>query len=278
MVKIICDSTADLTEEVIKQYGISIVPLNIHFGQETFQDGIDITASAFYKRLVANHVHPTTSAPAPGSFLEMYKKLAKETDEIIVLTISGGISATWESAVQARDMLEGQCKVEVVDSQWTCGALFLPTVRAAQAAQQGAKLNEIVPMVRDVLKRTQAFMIFDTLEYLKKGGRIGKASALLGSMLKLNPIITLKDGVIESVAKPRSRAKAKDELFNIVRDAGPVEDMVLECATAFDELDEMAERFNDLFPKEKTYRSTVGPVIGVHTGPSVLAASIITKQ
>ena len=278
MVKVICDSTGDLTEEVIKKYGIGIVPLNIHFGQEAFQDGISITPNAFYTRLVANNCHPTTSAPAPGLFLEMYKKMATETDEIIVLTISGGISATWESAVQARDMLGGGCKVEVIDSQWTCGGLFLPALRAAQAAQQGAKLKEIVPMIRDVLKRTHAFMIFDTLEYLKKGGRIGKASALLGSMLKLNPIITLKDGVIETMAKPRSRSKAKDELFDIVNAFGGVEEMVLECATAYSELDEMTERFSHIYPKEKTYRSTVGPVIGVHTGPSVLAASIIAKK
>jgi DegV family protein with EDD domain len=278
MVKVVCDSTGDITPEVVKKYGISIVPLNIHFGQETFQDGINITPQVFYKKLVANNVHPTTSAPSPGAFLEVYKRLAKETDEIVVITISGGISATWESAVQAQKMLEGPCKVDVIDSQWTCGALFLPALRAAQAAQQGAKLKEITPMVKDVLKRTHAYMIFDTLEYLRKGGRIGKAKALLGSMLKLNPIITLKDGVIENIAKPRSRAKAKDELFNIVNEAGGVEEMVLECATSYDELDEMEGRFSAICPKEKIYRSTVGPTIGVHTGPSVIAASIITKK
>lgn len=278
MVKVICDSTGDLTPEIVKKYDISIVPLNVHFGQETFQDGKTITPPVFYKRLVVNHVHPTTSAPAPGTFLEMYKKLAMETDEIIVLTISSGISATWESAVQAKKMLEGNCKIEVIDSQWTCGALFLPALKAAQAAQQGEKLKEITAMIKDVLTRTHAYMIFDTLEYLAKGGRIGKAKALMGSMLKLNPIITLKDGVIENIAKPRSRAKAKDELFKIVSESGGVEEMVLEAATAYDELEEMAARFSAIFPKEKIYRSTVSPVIGVHTGPSVIAASIITRK
>jgi DegV family protein with EDD domain len=278
MAKIICDSTGDLTPDIIKKYDIGIVPLNIHFGQETFQDGITITPEVFYKRLVSDHVHPTTSAPAPGAFLELYKKLAKETDEIMVITISGGISATWESAVQAKNMLEGTCQVEVIDSQETCGALFLPALKAAQAAQQGAKLKEITPMVRDVLSRTKPYMIFDTLEYLRKGGRIGKASALLGSMLKLNPIITLKDGVIESVAKPRSWAKAKDELFKIISESGGIEEMVLEAATAFDQMEEMAERFSAICPKEKMYRSTVSPVIGVHSGPSVIAATVLLKK
>lgn len=278
MVKVICDSTGDLTPDIVKEYDISIIPLNIHFGQETFQDGVTITPEVFYKKLVSVPIHPTTSAPAPGAFLELYKKLNKDTDEIIVLTISGGISATWESAMQAKNMMEGPCKVEVIDSKLTCGGLFLPALRAAQAAKQGAGLKEITGMVQDVLKRTHAYMIFDTLEYLLKGGRIGKAKALLGSMLKLNPIITLKDGVIETMAKPRSRAKAKDELFNIVSEAGGVEEMVLEAATAFDELNEIAARFSTICPKEKTYRSTVGPTIGVHAGPSVIAASIIKKK
>jgi DegV family protein with EDD domain len=277
MVKIICDSTGDLTPDIIKQYDIGIVPLNIHFGQETFQDGITITPEVFYKRLVSDHVHPTTSAPAPGTFLELYKKLAKETDEIMVLTISGGISATWESAMQAKNMLEGPCTVEVIDSRETCGALFLPALKAAQAAKQGAKLKEITAMVKDVLSRTKPYMIFDTLEYLRKGGRIGKASALLGSLLKLNPIITLKDGVIESVAKPRSWAKAKDELFKIISESGGIEEMVVEAATAFDQMEEMAARFSAVCSREKMHRSTVSPVIGVHSGPSVIAATILKK-
>lgn len=278
MVKVICDSTGDLTPEVVKKYGISVVPLNVHFGQETFQDGITIKPDAFYVKLVTSRVHPTTSAPAPGTFLELYKKLAVETDEIIVLTISGGISATWESAMQAKGMLEGKCRVEVIDTQLTCGGLFLPALKAAQAADAGEKLGEVKAIVEDVLTRTHAYMIFDTLEYLLKGGRIGKSKALLGSILKLNPVITLKNGVIETVSRARSRAMAKNELFNIIRNAGEIEEMVLETAAATRELDELAERFNKIHPADRTYRSTVGPAIGVHTGPNVLAASIITRK
>ncbi|MBN1376375.1 MAG: DegV family protein, partial [Dehalococcoidia bacterium] len=217
MVKIICDSTGDLTQDIVKKYDISIVPLNVLFGTETLQDGVTITPEVFYKRLVTDKMHPTTSAPAPGLFTELYKKLAKETDEIIVLTISGGISATYESAVQAKNLVGDLCKIEVIDSRLTCGGLFLPALRVAQAAQQGLKLAEITDMVKDLLTRTHAYMIFDTLEYLLKGGRIGKVQALLGGILKLNPIITLKDGVTFPVAKTRSREKAKDALVELVK-------------------------------------------------------------
>ena len=278
MVRVICDSTGDLTPELIEKYDITIVPLNVHFGQETYRDGIDITADEFYRRLVSGGVHPTTSAPAPGTFLEAYHSLMQVTDEIIVLTISGGISGTFESALQAKNMLENPCNIEVIDTRLTCGGLFLPALRAAQAARQGEKLDGVAAMVRDVLKRTRAYMIFDTLEYLLKGGRIGRARALLGSMLKLNPIITLEDGVIETVAKTRNRTRAKDELFRLVDEAGGVEDLVLETATAYEEMEEMFNRFTTIMPPGRIYRSRVSPVIGVHTGPNVLAASFIARK
>lgn len=278
MVKIICDSTGDLTPDIVKKYDISIIPLNVLFGTETLQDGITITPEAFYKRLVTDKVHPTTSAPAPGLFAELYKKLAKETDEIMVLTISGGISATYESAVHAKNLVGDLCKIEVIDSRLTCGGLFLPALKAAQAAQQGLKLAEITKMVNDILPRTHAYMIFDTLEYLLKGGRIGKVQALLGGILKLNPIITLKDGVTFPVAKTRSREKAKDALVELVKKTPGIEEVVVEDATTADELEELIDRISAFFPREKIYRSKISPVIGVHCGPNVLAASVIGKS
>ena len=278
MVKIICDSTGDLTPDVIQKYGISLVPLNVLFGTDVFQDGVTITPEAFYAKLVTDSRHPTTSAPSPGQFAEIYQKLAKETDEIVVLTISGGLSATAESARQACELVGNSCKVAVVDSKMTCGGLFLPALKAAQMAQKGAKLNEIVDMLEDTLERVHAYMIFDTLDYLLKGGRIGRASAMLGSILKINPIITLKEGLVESVARARSREKAKDMLVQLVQDAGELEGLTLEDATTPAELDELSERVGKFVSKDITYRSKVSPVIGVHTGPNVLAACFISKK
>jgi len=231
MVKIICDSTGDVPADIKKQYDITIVPLNVIFGSDSFQDGVDLTPPQFYKMLVESKVHPTTSQPAPGLYEEAYRRLSKETDEIMVLTLSGGISGTFESAGQAKKMVGNLCKIEVIDTRMTCAGLLLPTLAAARAAQKGLKLAEITKLINDMLPRLRVYMIFDTLEYLRKGGRIGRAKALLGGMLKLNPVLTLKDGVISPVAQARGRAKAMELLIDLMHKAGRPEEVVIEDAS-----------------------------------------------
>jgi len=275
MVKIICDSTGDLPEETRKKYDITIVPLNVLFGTDNYQDGVDITPAQFYKMLVESKVHPTTSQPAPGLFAEAYQKLAKETDEILVLTISAGISGTYDSAMQAKQLVDSSLKIEVIDSKWTCAGLLLPTLAAARAAEKGMKLAEITGMVKDILPKIRVYMIFDTLEYLRKGGRIGKAKALLGGMLKLNPVLTLKDGVIHPVTQARGRAKAVDILVDLMKKTGNPEEIVVEDATTPDELEDLTKRISSAIPNAKIIRTKVGPCIGVHAGPSIMVAGAI---
>jgi len=275
MVKIICDSTGDIPEEIRKKYDITIVPLNVLFGTDSYQDGVDITPAQFYKMLVESKVHPTTSQPAPGLFAEAYQKLAKETDEIMVLTISAGISGTYDSAMQAKQLVDSSLKIEVIDSKWTCAGLLLPTLAAARAAEKGMKLEEITGMVKDILPKIRVYMIFDTLEYLRKGGRIGKAKALLGGMLKLNPMLTLKDGVIHPVTQARGRAKSVDILVDMMKKTGNPEEIVVEDATTPDELEDLAKRISSAIPKAKIIRTKVGPCIGVHAGPRIMVAGAI---
>jgi len=275
MVKIICDSTGDIPEEIRKKYDITIVPLNVLFGTDSYQDGVDITPAQFYKMLVESKVHPTTSQPAPGLFAEAYQKLAKETDEIMVLTISAGISGTYDSAMQAKQLVDSSLKIEVIDSKWTCAGLLLPTLAAARAAEKGMKLAEITGMVKDILPKIRVYMIFDTLEYLRKGGRIGKAKALLGGMLKLNPMLTLKDGVIHPVTQARGRAKSVDILVDMMKKTGNPEEIVVEDATTPDELEDLAKRISSAIPKAKIIRTKVGPCIGVHAGPRIMVAGAI---
>jgi len=275
MVKIICDSTGDIPEEIRKKYDITIVPLNVLFGTDSYQDGVNLAPAQFYKMLVESKVHPTTSQPAPGLFAEAYQKLAKETDEIIVLTISAGISGTYDSAMQAKQLVDSSLKIEVIDSKWTCAGLLLPTLAAARAAEKGMKLAEITGMVKDILPKIRVYMIFDTLEYLRKGGRIGKAKALLGGMLKLNPMLTLKDGVIHPVTQARGRAKSVDILVDMMKKTGNPEEIVVEDATTPDELEDLAKRISSAIPKAKIIRTKVGPCIGVHAGPRIMVAGAI---
>ena len=276
MVKIICDSTGEIPEEIRKQYDITIVPLNVLFGAVSYQDGVNITPAQFYKMLVEGEVHPTTSQPAPGLFVEAYQKLAKETDEILVLTISSGISGTYESAVQARQLVDSNLKIEIIDTGWTCAGLLLPTLKAARAAEKGMKLPEIVKMIKDILPKIRVYMIFDTLEYLRKGGRIGLAKAWLGGILKLNPVLTLKDGVIHPVTQARGRAKAVDLLVDLMKKTGNPEEIVVEDATTPEELEDLVKRISATIPNAKIIRTTVGPVIGVHAGPRIMVAGAIS--
>lgn len=276
MVKIICDSTGEIPEEIRKKYDITIVPLNVLFGAVSYQDGVNITPPQFYKMLVEGKVHPTTSQPAPGLFAEAYEKLAKETDEILVLTISAGISGTYESAMQAKQLVDSKLKIEVIDSRWTCAGLLLPTLKAARAAEQGMKLAEITTMIKDILPKIHVYMIFDTLEYLRKGGRIGAAKAWLGGILKLNPVLTLKDGVIHPVAQARGRAKAVDMLVDLMKKTGSPEEIVVEDATTPEELEDLVKRITSAIPNAKIIRTTVGPVIGVHAGPRIMVAGAIS--
>ncbi len=276
MVKIICDSTGDIPEEIRKQYDITIVPLNVLFGTDSYQDGVNLTPAQFYKMLVESKVHPTTSQPAPGLFAEAYQKLAKETDEIMVLTISGGISGTYESAVQAKQLVDSSLKIEVIDTRMTCAGLLLPTLKAARAAEKGMKLAEITKMIKDILPKIRVYMIFDTLEYLRKGGRIGLAKALLGGMLKLNPVLTLKDGVVHPVTQARGRAKAVEILVDLMKKTGNPEEVVVEDVSTPDELEDLAKRIGSAIPNVKIIRSKVGPAIGVHAGPRVMVAGTIS--
>jgi DegV family protein with EDD domain len=278
MVKIICDSTGDIPEEIRKQYDITIVPLNVIFGTDSYQDRVNLSSAQFYKMLAEGKVHPTTSQPAPGLFAEAYKKLAKETDEIMVLTISAGISGTYESAVQAKQMVDSNLKIEVIDSTWTCAGLLLPTLRAARAAEKGMKLAEITKMVKDILPKIRVYMIFDTLEYLRKGGRIGLAKALLGGMLKLNPVLTLKDGVIHPVTQARGRAKAVNLLVELIKKTGNPAEIVVEDATTPEELEDLVKRISSAIPNAKIIRTKVGPTIGVHAGPRIMVAGAISTN
>ena len=276
MVKIICDSTADIPEEIRKQYDITIVPLNVLFLTVSYQDGVNLAPAQFYKMLVESRVHPTTSQPAPGLFAEAYQKLAKETDEIMVLTMSGGISGTYESAMQAKQLVDSSLKIEVVDTRWTCAGLLLPTLKAARAAEKGMKLAEITRMVKDILPKIRVYMIFDTLEYLRKGGRIGLAKAFLGGILKLNPVLTLKDGIIHPVAQARGRAKSVDMLVDLMKKTGNPDEVVVEDATTPEELEDLVKRISSVFPNAKIIRTKVGPAIGVHAGPRIMVAGAIS--
>ena len=274
-IKIVTDSVADLPPQVVQELGITVVPLHVRFGTEVYRDGIDLTADEFFDRLMHNKTLPVTSVPSPGDYAETYDRLAEETDEILVITVTSKLSGTHEVALQSVGLMKKNCRVEVIDSQWAVMAEGFIAMAAARAAQSGASFDEVLDIARRSISRVDMRAAFDTLEYLQRGGRIGKAQAFLGSLLKINPIIRLKDGEVVPAAKERSRAKAIDYLYNFAMSYSHIEEIAIEYATSLDEVEMLAERLDSKFPKERIYRSRASPVIGTHTGPGLLIVSVL---
>jgi len=278
MVKIVTDSCSDVNPQLAEKLGITVVPLYIQFGEEIYRDNIDLTTEEFYHKLAESKNIPTTSTVTPHFFSQLFSELAEETKEILTITISENYSGTYRAALQGKTMVTKDCHVEVIDSRLAMCAQMLLVISAAQMAQSGANLDEIAKWVRNAIPRIHARMTFDTLEYLRKGGRIGKAQAFLGSLLKVNPILSIKDGDTFPVARPRNRAQARDFLVNFVKGFSHIEAIVIEDATTPDELEMLAERLKDMVPPERLYRSKVGPVIGTHVGPHVLGVSVLEAE
>jgi DegV family protein with EDD domain len=274
-VKIVTDSVSDLPPGVIAELGINVIPVLVRFGEETYRDGIDITNDQFYEKLVSSRVMPTTAVPSLDLFARTYAGLAEETDEILVIMLSSRLSGLYNAALQSADLVEGNCRIEVVDSGNAVMAQGFIVIKAARAARDGASLDEIIALVRQNIPRVEIRAAFDTLEYLKRGGRVGRAAALMGSMLKVNPIITLKDGVVEPAGRARSRSKAIDMLYDFAAGYSHIEEMAVEGAACPEDVDSLVKRLGALFPEERIYRSRTTPVIGTHTGPGLILVAIM---
>ncbi len=249
------------------------MPLYVHFGTESYRDGIDLTPEEFYHKLTHSKILPTTAAPSPGDFAEVYDKLAEETDDILAITL--GLGATYGNTVKGVELMKKKCRVEVVNSLQAIMAQGLVVIAAAKAAQAKANLDEVIALTHRNIKRVDFRAAFETLEYLRRGGRIGKAQAFLGSMLKVNPIITIRDGEVCPAGKTRSRSKALDYLYNFAMSFSHIDEMAIEEATTPDEAEVLAERLSPKFPKERIYRSKASPVIATHTGPGILIVSVL---
>jgi len=275
MVKIITDCLGDVPLDVAQDLGITVIPLSVHFGTEVYVDGIDLTTEQFYEKLVISKALPTTSVPPMGTFLEVYERLAEETNEILVITVSRKLSAVYEAALQAISHVTKQVRIEVIDSLTILMAQGLIVIESAKAAKNGAGIDELMELTRKNMQRSEARMAFDTLEYLKKGGRIGKAQAFLGALVKFHPVLGIRDGEIFPISRERSRSRAIDYLRNFVKKYKQIDALAVEEATSPDEAEALAESLADVYPKERIYRSKVCSVLGTHTGPHVIGVAVL---
>jgi DegV family protein with EDD domain len=277
MIKIVTDSTAYLPEDTVRQRDIRVVPLYIHFGEEAFKEGIDISDQEFYARLKEAPVLPTTSQPSAGEFHQVFEELTEAGHEIVTLTISSKLSGTWNSAMAAKEMLP-EAGISVVDSLSTAVGLHLMVDAAFEAAAAGATRQEIVEKIEKIKQESHLWFVVDTLEYLAKGGRIGNARAFMGTLLKVKPILFLQEGAIEPLEQVRSKRKAQARMIEIVAECvgsnGPQAKVAVLNALVPEEAQALGQELTKRLGCAPPLMGNLGPVIGTHTGPGVVGIAL----
>jgi DegV family protein with EDD domain len=274
-VRVVTDSACDLPDELIENLGIAVVPLTIRFGREELVDRKELSTDEFWRRLEASDVLPETSAPSAGAFEETFRRLAGDgATGIVCINLSSKLSATMQAAQVAAQSVQDACPVEVIDSLQVSMGLGNLCITAAERGVDGDSLEAIVADVMDRRNRTKLFGTLDTLEYLKKGGRVGNARALLGSMLAIKPVVEVLDGQVEEAGKVRTRSKALRLLVDKVKE-GPFENLAVLEGNAPD-IDELLDQLEPLSPRDEIVIGQIGPVIGTHAGPGVIGVTFQT--
>ncbi|MGB2694688.1 MAG: DegV family protein [Dehalococcoidia bacterium] len=274
-VRIVTDSTADLPPEIAKQLEISVVPLQVIFGEETFRDGVDLKSEEFFQQLQSSKEHPRTSQPSLGDFQQFYERLAAETDRILSIHLSSRLSGTVETARQAALPFIGRCEIDVLDSRSASMAMGLAVMAAARAARAGSDLATCAAVTRSVLQREEIAVALDTLEYLRRGGRIGRAQAFLGGILRLKPILSIRDGEVHPISRVRTRRKALDEVLRICTEGRPVEEAAIMHATTPDDARRLADEVAHRWPGARIHIGRFGPVLGAHGGPGLIGVAVV---
>ena len=278
-VRVVTDSLSDLPASIAEELGITVVPANVHFGTQVFKDGVDLKADEFFDRLINGPEFPTTSQPSVGEFAEAYKSVAVNADAIVSVHVSSKVSGTFNSAQQGAEIADVSCPIEVVDTLQASMAVGLIAMQAARAANTGASLVEVVEVANSATARAQCVALLDTLEYLQRGGRIGKARALVGTLLKIKPLISLQDGVVHDFAKERTRRKAVARLERAAQEFSPLSSASVMYSTTRDEADSLAESIRPLMAgEEEPIVARFGPALGTYVGPDSLGLVVISAE
>ena len=271
-IAVVTDSSTGLPEAFVKEHGITVVPLNIHFTDAVYKDGVDIGEEEFYRKLAAAAELPSTSQPSAGDFVEAFKRAAQGADGVVAVVLSSALSGTYSSALTAKDMLP-DIPIAVVDSRGISMTLGYLVMAAARASREGKSLQEIVALLESMVPRMRIWFLLDTFKYLVKGGRVGGATALMGSVLSIKPLLQIENGRVEPLDKVRTRTKAVERLMSLFKK--DVDGHVVHCCVIHSqvpaEAEELKRQVTAAYPEVKDLIvTTVTPVIGVHTGPAAL--------
>jgi DegV family protein with EDD domain len=280
-IKIVTDSTADIPAHIVKELGITVVPLKVHFEKETFLDGVTIQPEQFYQKLETAESLPTTSQPSPINFVETFKELVQDVEgdvQIISIHLSSALSGTVQSAKLAQSMLEEHMDITVIDSKKASYAIGIIVIAVAKAAREGKSKEECISLAHYLIKESAVYFLVDSLTYLQKGGRIGKASAVLGSLLNIKPILSLDEqGEVFAMDKVRGNKKALLRIIQLLKEFSGDHQVHLGISHAAspDEAQEMVKALKQDFQVKDEVITDIGPVIGTHVGPKTIAIMMI---
>lgn len=278
-IRVVTDSTSDISPRLAAELGVSIVPLSVIFGDEVFKEGVEIGHDLFYDRLVRGKVHPSTSAPSVGDFLSTYEPLLAETNEIVSIHLSSKLSATYNNAWQAAQQLaERGARIEVIDSLTVSMGLMFIVTAAARAAAGGASLEDIRAIAERMVPNVSIVVTLDTLEYIRRGGRIGRARAMLGTMLRVKPVLTIHDGEVHPGERVRTTKLAHEHLFQTAISHKGVTEAAVGYSTNAQDADVMRQRLKEALPGVNVQIARLGPVLGVHGGPGTLGIGLLEGE
>jgi len=272
MIKIVTDSTADVPKELLERYDIQVVPINIQFGTETYQEGIDIDRPTFFRKLDEYPTIPTSSQPSPGQLVEVYRPLVEDGHSIISIHVTSKHSGTYQSALLAKSMMP-EAEIEAFDSLSISIGTGYHVLTAARAAEEGKSMGEIIQTLEGIRSRTNLYITPSTLKYLQKSGRVGKLAGALGALLSLKPVIKVEDGVLEAFQNVRTRSKAIDRIVELTaEEVGMTEPVKLGIphAQVPDEAEELRERLESTFNCDEMIVVDLACSLTVHGGPGII--------
>ncbi len=277
-IRVVTDSACDLSADLAAERDLTIVPLSIRFGSEEFVDGSTLSTDEFWARCAASPVLPETSAPSPGAFQQAFEAAADDGYEgVLSISLSAGVSATYQAAVAAAKAVSDRIPVRTIDSRLMTMGQGLMALDVADLATLGANLDELAARASQLIPRTSVFGVVDTLEHLEKGGRIGGARALLGSLLSIKPVVTLVDGVVEEESKQRTRSRSLRYLADKAKDSPPLSRLAV-CNGAANDIDEFLQMIDGVPAEHPHLVVDLGPVVGTHTGPGTIGLCMVTAD
>jgi DegV family protein with EDD domain len=275
-INIVTDSGSDLPRNIAEDLGISIVPLYVHFGSVSYRDGVDLQPGEFFQKMENGPVHPTTSTASPGDFAQVYEKLGQDSEGIISVHLSSKVSATYDAALRGKDLVSNKkCPIEVVDSRLVTIPLALLAVAAARSAASGKNMDEVRDYINRLIPAIRVYGMLDTLKYIVKGGRLGRASGIVGSLLPIRPLLTIKDGMIAPVGAARTRSGAIAGLLERLKSiSNNVEAVGIVHSSPDEEVASFADKLKAFLPDIKPMIAKLGPAIGTHGGPGTIIVAM----